>query len=121
MKRKAKSKFDGSLKAMSSHTENTIGPTGSLIVTTDDLVEATKLDIRTFTKNDEFVHRIMKETFIMCFGIVDIGMEVVSFYFMGYKDPFRVNFAELGRGSNMDSNKQLEQAILELSRKAAQQ
>jgi hypothetical protein len=61
----------------------------------------------------------MEATFIMCFGIVDISMEVVSFYFMGYKEPFRVNFHELGVGKNADSNKQLEQAILELSRKVA--
>jgi hypothetical protein len=119
MKRKANSKFFGISKSLLMNKENTIGPTGSLIVTTDDLVNATKLDIRTFTKNDDFIQRIMKSTFIMCFGIVDIGMEVVSFYFMGYKEPFRLNFAELGVGTNIDSNKQLEQAILELSRKVA--
>jgi hypothetical protein len=119
MKRKANSKFMGTLKALIANKENAIGPTGSLIVTTDDLVNATKLDVRSFTKNDEFIHRIMQQTFIMCFGIVDINMEVVSFYFMGYKEPFRLNFAELGVGTNVDTNKQLEQAILELSRKVA--
>jgi hypothetical protein len=119
MKRKAKSRFMGSMKALSSNNENTIGPTGSLIVTTDDLVNATKLDIRRFTKNDEFIQRIMRETFILCFGIVDIYMEMISFYFMGYKEPFRVNFNELGVGKNVSSDKQLEQAILELSRKVS--
>jgi hypothetical protein len=119
MKRKANSKFNGSLKAIKDNKSNTIGPTGSLIVTTDDLVKASKLDVRRFTKNNEFIQRIMEQTFIMCFGIVDIPMEIVNFYFMGYKDPFRLNFAELGVGTAIDSNKQLEQAILELSRKVS--
>jgi hypothetical protein len=119
MKRKANSKFFGSLKAIFTSEQNTLGPTGSLIVTTDDLVQATKLDASRFTKNNEFIKRIMEATFIMCFGIVDIPMEMVSFYFMGYKEPFRLNFHELGVGSNVDSNKQLEQALLELSRKVA--
>jgi hypothetical protein len=99
--------------------QNILGPTGSLIVTTDDLTNATKLDTSRFTKNNEFIHRIMEETFIMCFGIVDVAMEVISFYFMGYKEPFIINFHELGVGSHIDTNKQLEQAILELSRKVA--
>jgi hypothetical protein len=119
MKRKANSKFFGSLKAIFTSEQNTLGPTGSLIVTTDDLVQATKLDASRFTKNNEFIQRIMASTFIMCFGIVDVPMEMASFYFMGYKEPFRLNFHELGVGSHVDSNKQLEQALLELSRKVA--
>jgi hypothetical protein len=119
MKRKANSKFFGSLKAIFTSEQNTLGPTGSLIVTADDLVQATKLDASRFTKNNEFIQRIMASTFIMCFGIVDVPMEMVSFYFMGYKEPFRLNFHELGVGSHVDSNKQLEQALLELSRKVA--
>jgi hypothetical protein len=121
MNRKAKSKFFGSLDLIASKNKqgNTIGPTGSLVVTTDDLVESTNLDIRRFTKDNELIKRIMQETFIMCFAIVDVGMEVVSFYFMGYNEPFRVNFAELGVGTAINSDKQLEQAILELSRKVS--
>jgi hypothetical protein len=119
MKRKAQSKVFGALDSLVSSKGNAIGPTGSLVVTTDDLVAATKLDIRRFTRNDEFIQRIMQETFIMSFAIVDIGMEIVSFYFMGYKEPFRMNFADLGVGVNVNSDKQLEQAILELSRKVA--
>jgi hypothetical protein len=119
MKRKANSKFIGALKSIHSNTSNTIGPTGSLVVTTDDLVQSTKLDIRRFTRNNELIQNIMKETFIMCFVIVDVPMEIVNFYFMSYKEPFRLNFSELGVGTNIDSNKQLEQAILELSRKVA--
>jgi hypothetical protein len=38
---------------------------------------------------------------------------------MGYKEPFRMNFADLGVGTAINSDKQLEQAILELSRKVA--
>jgi hypothetical protein len=120
MKRKANSKFMGSLKYIFEKKQNIIGPTGSIVVTTDDLVNATKLDIRRFTRNNEFIQRIMNQTFIMCFGIVDLPMEVVNFHFMGYKEPFRINFAELGVGSNnLDSSKYLEQALLELTRKVA--
>jgi hypothetical protein len=119
MRRKAKSRFLGSIDAVRRDRENIIGPTGSLVVTADDLSAATNLDIQRFTKNNEFIERIMRETFIMCFAIVDAGMEVVSFYFMGYKEPFRINFAELGVGANISSDKQLESAILELSRKVA--
>jgi hypothetical protein len=119
MKRKAKSKFFGTIDAYNNKRDNVIGPTGSLIVTVDDLVAATNLDASRFTKNNDFIQRIMRETFIMCFAIADMNMEVVSFYFMGYKDPFRLNFAELGVGTNVSNDKQLESALLELSRKVA--
>jgi hypothetical protein len=119
MKRKAQSRFLGTIHALGHQKDNVIGPTGSLIVTIDDLVAATNLDAGRFTKNNDFIQKIMKETFIMCFAIVDVSMEIVSFYFMGYKEPFRLNFAELGVGTNVSNDKQLESAILELSRKVA--
>jgi hypothetical protein len=116
MKRKAKSRSSGVSRALISGKGNVIPPTASLIVTTDDLVNATKLDLSRFTKNDNLIKRIMEKTFIMCFGIVDILMETVSFYYMGYSQPFRYSFNELSNKHN-SSNSTMDEAFLMLSKK----
>ena len=95
---------------------NAMPPTASLILTKEDLVAATRLNIEHFTKNEGFIARFMKDTFLLCFGIVDLTEEKCDFFFMGYTNPFTVTFKELDNGDG-DSNKALYDAIKELSRK----
>ena len=91
-------------------------PTASLIVTKEDLVAATRLDISHFTKNEGFVERFMRDAFLLCFGIVDLASEQVQFFFMGYKTPFIVTFNDLKKKQS-NQNDALFDAIKELSRK----
>lgn len=95
---------------------NAMPPTASLILTKEDLVAATRLNADHFTKNEGFIARFMKDTFLLCFGIVDLTAEKCDFFFMGYTNPFTVSFKELDVAEN-DSNKALYEAIKELSRK----
>jgi hypothetical protein len=118
MKRKTHSKWNAATKSALTGEKNTIGPTSSMIVTIDDLVSATKLDASRFTKNNNLIKRIMEQTFIMCFGIVDTAMEVVTFYYLGYDQPFRYTYQELiSKNSSSSKDAQLEDILLELSRK----
>lgn len=95
---------------------NAMPPTASLILTKEDLVSATRLNADHFTKNEGFIARFMKDTFLLCFGIVDLTAEKCDFFFMGYTNPFTVSFKELDVDES-DSNKALYEAIKELSRK----
>ena len=93
-----------------------IPPTASLIVTKEDIVAATRLNIEHFTKNEGFVAKFMQDSFLLCFGIVDTDLEQVSFFFMGYREPFVVTFKELeNKGDNPDED--LYKAISTLSKK----
>ena len=93
-----------------------IPPTASLIVTKEDIVAATRLNIDHFTKNEGFVAKFMQDSFLLCFGIVDNDLEQASFFFMGYKEPFVVTFKELeNKGDNPDED--LYKAIATLSKK----
>lgn len=94
-----------------------IPPTSSLIVTKEDLIAATRLNIEHFTKNEGFLNRFMKDAFLLCLGIVDLSAEQVSFFFMGYKNPFILTFDELKKESNGDKTKALYESIRELARK----
>lgn len=94
-----------------------VPPTSSLIVTKEDLVAATRLNIEHFTKNEGFLNRFMKDAFLLCLGIVDLSAEQVSFFFMGYKNPFILTFDELKKESNGDKTKALYESIKELARK----
>ena len=93
-----------------------IPPTASLIVTKDDIVAATRLDSTRFTKNDAFIKKFMKEMYLLCLGIVDNDLQMVSFYFLGYDSPFIQSFTELAKSSK-DPNQALFEAVKELSRK----
>lgn len=93
-----------------------IPPTASLIVTKDDIVAATRLDANRFTKNDAFIKKFMKEMYLLCLGIVDNDLQMVSFYFMGYDSPFIQSFSELAKSAK-DPNQALFEAVKELSRK----
>ena len=58
----------------------------------------------------------MQDAFLLCLGIVDTDLEQVSFFFMGYKEPFVVTFKELeNKGDNPDED--LYKAIATLSKK----
>lgn len=94
-----------------------VPPTASLIVTKEDLIAATRLNIEHFTKNEGFLNRFMKDAFLLCLGIVDLSAEQVSFFFMGYKNPFILTFDELKKESNGDKTKALYESIKELARK----
>lgn len=93
-----------------------IPPTASLIVTTDDLVAATRLSLSHFTKNEGFINKFMKESFLLAFGMVDLTAEQLTVFFMGYTSPFIISFADLKKES-ADPNKALYDAIASLSRK----
>lgn len=91
-------------------------PTASLIVTKNDLVAATKLGSSHFVKNEGFVKTIMKNLYLLCFGIVDEEAETVTFFFRGYTQPFYQKFSELAKGSK-DPNQALFETFRELARK----
>ena len=93
-----------------------VPPTSSMIVSTDDLVAASRLNIEHFTKNEGFINRFMKDNFLLCLGIVDLVAEECSFFIMGYKNPFKVSFADLESKSD-DQNDSMLKIINELSRK----
>lgn len=93
-----------------------IPPTSALVATKEDIVSATRLNISHFTKNEGFVAKFMQDAFLLCLGIVDTDLEQVSFFFMGYKEPFVVTFKELeNKGDNPDED--LYKAIATLSKK----
>lgn len=93
-----------------------IPPTASLVVTTDDLVSATRLNLEHFTKNDGFIEKFMKESFLLAFSIVDLAAEQVKTFFMGYKNPFIISFDDLKREAG-DPNKALYDSLRDLARK----
>lgn len=93
-----------------------IPPTASLVVTTDDLVSATRLNLEHFTKNDGFIEKFMKESFLLAFAIVDLAAEQVKTFFMGYKNPFIISFDDLKREAG-DPNKALYDSLRDLARK----
>lgn len=93
-----------------------IPPTSALVATKEDIVAATRLNISHFTKNEGFVAKFMQDAFLLCLGIVDTDLEQVSFFFMGYKEPFVVTFKELeNKGDHPDED--LYKAIATLSKK----
>ena len=92
-----------------------VPPTSSLIVSKDDIVAATRLNIEHFTKNDGFVNRFLKDNFLPCLGIVDNVAAECTFFMMGYKNPFKISFESLKNQSNPD--KALQEAIRNLSMK----
>lgn len=93
-----------------------IPPTSALVATKEDIVAATRLNISHFTKNEGFVAKFMQDAFLLCFGIVDVDLEQVSFFFMGYKEPFVVTFKELeNKGDKPEED--LYKAIATLSKK----
>ena len=92
-------------------------PTSSLIVSKDDLVAATRLNIEHFTKNEGFVNRFMKDNFLLCLGIVDHATETFTCFMMGYKQPFKLTFDELTKSSQQDANKTLAEDIKILATK----
>lgn len=91
-------------------------PIGSLVLTKSDLVSASRLNASNFTKNDNFIKRLMDDLFLMCLGIVDIELENVTFFFRGYVSPFIYSFDELSKGSK-DPNQSLYDAMQTLARK----
>ena len=93
-----------------------IPPTASLVVTTDDLVSATRLNLEHFTKNDGFIEKFMKESFLLAFSIVDLAAEQVKTFFMGYKNPFIISFDDLKKEAG-DPNKALYDSLRDLARK----
>lgn len=91
-------------------------PTASLIVSIEDMVAATRLNPEHFTKNEGFINRFMKDSFLLCLGLVDHSAEKVTFFFMGYKNPFILSFNDLKKQGE-DENKDLYASIKELARK----
>ena len=94
-----------------------VPPTSSLILSSDDIVAATRLNIEHFTKNDGFVNRFMKDNFLLCLGIVDHALSQCTFFIMGYKQPFKLSFDELKNQANQDSNKTLADTVKMLAAK----
>lgn len=105
----------GAYKQINANIAN-VPPTSSMIVSSDDLVAASRLNIEHFTKNEGFINRFMKDNFLLCLGIVDIVAEECSFFIMGYKNPFKVSFADLAQKSDNQNDSMLK-IINELSRK----
>jgi len=91
-------------------------PTGSLIITKNDLLTATNLDISHFMKNEKLLKSIMKNLYLLCLGIVDPDTETVQFFFDGYTYPFLVKFGDLRKGK--DPNQSLYDTMKELARRS---
>lgn len=94
-----------------------VPPTSSLIVSKDDLVAATRLNIEHFTKNDGFVNRFMKDNFLLCLGIVDHASQEFTCFIMGYKQPFKMSFDELTKAYSQGQDKTLAESIKILATK----
>ena len=92
-------------------------PTASLIITTDDLVAASRLDLSHFTKNEGFIKKFMADSFLLCLGLVNTVKQEVSFFFLGYTNPFILSFDDLKKYDGKDTNSALADSIKELSRK----
>ena len=93
-----------------------IPPTASLVVTSEDLVAATRLSLDHFQKNEGFIAKFMKDSFLLGFGIVDLTAQQLKVFFLGYTSPFILTFDELKK-TVMDPNKALYEAVQNLSRK----
>jgi len=94
-----------------------VPPTSSLIVSKDDLVAATRLNIEHFTKNEGFVNRFMKDNFLLCLGIVDHATNEFTCFIMGYKQPFRMTFDELTKSYDGGAEKAMSESIKILATK----
>ena len=94
-----------------------VPPTSSLIVSKDDLVAATRLNIEHFTKNDGFVNRFMKDNYLLCLGIVDHASQECACFIMGYKQPFKMSFDELTKTYSQGQDKTLAESIKILATK----
>ena len=91
-------------------------PTASLIVTKNDLTTATNLDITHFTKNEGLLKNIMKNLYLLCFGIVDPDTDTIQFFFDGYTQPFYLKFSDLNK--TKDPNQSLYDALKELAKRS---
>lgn len=91
-------------------------PTASLIVTKNDLTTATNLDITHFTKNEGLLKNIMKNLYLLCFGIVDPDTDTIQFFFDGYTQPFYLKFSDLNK--TKDPNQSLYEALKELAKRS---
>lgn len=98
------------------NTMKDLPPTGSLIITKNDLLTATNLDISHFMKNEKLLKSIMKNLYLLCLGIVDPDTETVQFFFDGYTYPFLVKFGELKKGK--DPNQSLYDTMKELAKRS---
>ena len=109
---------DDSKKAYKTLNANiaNVPPTSSLIVSKDDIVAATRLNIEHFTKNEGFVNRFMKDNFLLCLGIVDHAAMECTFFMMGYKTPFKFSFDAL-KTNGSDPNKALNDTLKLLASK----
>lgn len=109
------SDYNREIKTINQNISN-CPPTASLIVSIEDLVAATRLNRDHFIKNEGFINRFMKDSFLLCLGLVDHAAEKVTFFFMGYKNPFILSFNDLKKQGE-DDNKDLYASIKELARK----
>lgn len=98
------------------NTMKDLPPTGSLIITKNDLLTATNLDISHFMKNEKLLKSIMKNLYLLCLGIVDPDTESVQFFFDGYTYPFLVKFNDLKKGK--DPNQSLYDTMKELAKRS---
>lgn len=94
-----------------------VPPTSSLIVSKDDLVAATRLNIEHFTKNEGFVNRFMRDNFLLCLGIVDHATQEFTCFMMGYKQPFKLSFDELTKSNSQGQDKTMSDIIKILATK----
>lgn len=98
------------------NTMKDLPPTGSLIITKNDLLTATNLDISHFMKNEKLLKSIMKNLYLLCLGIVDPDTETVQFFFDGYTYPFLIKFNDLKKGK--DPNQSLYDTMKELAKRS---
>ena len=112
--RKMKSKFaifNKQIKSMGA-----VLPTSTLVVTKDDLTLSTRIGYNNFLKNEKLMRGLLDSMYLLSIAVYDPELEQVSFFFQGFKDPFIYSVSEISK-SGADPNKELNEALLLLSRK----
>ena len=59
---------------------------------------------------------IMKNLYLLCFGIVDPDTDTIQFFFDGYTQPFYLKFSDLNK--TKDPNQSLYEALKELAKRS---
>jgi hypothetical protein len=96
--------------------ERSILPTTTFVITKEDLVLSTKLDFSQFLKNQKLITKIMDSMFLLSIAVYEPELEQITFFYNGFKEPFTYAIKEIKK-SNVDSNKDLYESLLNMSRR----
>lgn len=79
-------------------------PMCTIVVTTDELVDATKLHFNYILKNKQHIQNIIDTYMLLCFGIVDELNSVVYYFYSGIPEPTIIELSKLGNTGGDDGN-----------------